>query len=56
MIMAQVSAITMAALLVAVLLLKTHGRIPEGERIERLLVSFAPADFERLNSDSAESS
>jgi hypothetical protein len=45
----------MAAILVVVLLLKTHGRIPEGERMERLLVSFAPADFERLNSDYAES-
>jgi hypothetical protein len=55
MIMAQVSSATMAAILVVVLLLKTHGRIPEGERMERLLVSFAPADFERLNSDYGES-
>ena len=55
MIMAQVSSATMAAILVAVVLLKVHGRIPEGERMERLLVSFAPVDFERLNSDYAES-
>jgi hypothetical protein len=55
MIMAQVSSATMAALLVAILLLKIHGRIPEGERLERLLVSFAPTDFERLNSEDAES-
>jgi hypothetical protein len=55
MVMTQVSSATMAAILVAILLLKTHGRIPEGERMERLSVSFAPADFERLSSDYAES-
>lgn len=41
MICAQVDTATIAAVLVAVLLLKTHNRISDGERLERLILQFS---------------
>jgi hypothetical protein len=41
MIAAQVDTATIAAILIAVLLLKTHDRISDGERLERLITQFS---------------
>jgi hypothetical protein len=38
----QVSAATVAAILVVVLLLKTHSRMADGERLERVVMQFSP--------------
>ena len=46
MIAANLDTTTMVAILVTVLLLKTHDRVPDGERLEQLLAQFATANPE----------
>jgi hypothetical protein len=41
MVAAQVATATIAAMMVAVLLLKTHDRTSDGERLERALLQFS---------------